>query len=561
VKKIAGAIALTAATLPLIGAPALALEPLDARAMGLAGHYSAYANSDVNGTLLNPALLGKQRGLFYIGPNLGAGMGLNTPLGTDLMSVQSNLSDVSSYLSYLVNYTTYAQGLLTGSSTAELPQAPGELPALLKSLNADGLGTELGLRTGAFGLRLPIPSFLGVRNPAPGNSKARDGGPAMGSLGLRSWVDADLNLNVSAPQVFSVLTQFPTLDQNLKESVSNLFQTFSGANSISPSSLQAPINHIRDTLKDPNGFGMFMANGAEDTGERSVNIKLTNKIYSTTALTLTQPVPMPSLPFFDKPRASIGAAYKVFNSLGQLSNDQNFLPKSASGSALPIGMPGSLELAANVNLNSKLSQLDEVLAQFATDPTKITDLKGKFEDMGKADFTKSITLDATSRVASAMGMGGDLGAQVDLNDQLSVGACLSNVAVFWPGTEVRQKATLGENNTASWTEVAAPQSINFTDTEPMALSLGAAYKLPMGFTVMGDFGQAFNGSGPSLRGGVEWSFFNLLYLRGGARVGGEAPMYGVGAGLNLMITKLDASLGLDPQFKAASVAVSWGVGF
>lgn len=150
------AIALTAATVPLWALPALASEPLDPRSLALGGRYSAYSDSDVNGTISNPALLQDQRGWFYLGPNLGFTIG-NNAVGV------GDVGSLVNYGQYMAQYFNYSRAV-TSDPNATVPTAV-PVPAAISAVAQNGLVLDLGLRTGLAGLKLPLPSLFGVKLP------------------------------------------------------------------------------------------------------------------------------------------------------------------------------------------------------------------------------------------------------------------------------------------------------------------------------------------------------------------------------------------------------------
>lgn len=623
-KKTALVLALTAATLPILSSPVMAIEPLDPRAMSMGGHYTAYPNSDVNGTLVNPALLQYQRGFFYLGPNLGFGVGNNA-----VSANPSELQSLVNYGQYIMEYFNYS----TSTTGGTVPTAVA-LPSALQTVKTEGLTVSMGLRTGLVGLKLPFPSILGVQLPAeplkPVTTKPkapvsktasasvlaeqglapyaaasgslasaslaasasavatatgsaftstkmpekpvslvkkpeppRTGGLAWGAMGVRGWLDGRLDLNVSSPVLFGAVTNFPTIDQALKTDIKALKDQLS-SNTLSISSTLEKVNQVRADLASENGFGAFVAKGNGDTGARSISFSETNRAYATVAGTLTQPIPFPTFPMFPKARATVGGSFKVFGAPGTVPGLN--IPTAAGSSQLAVGAPGKLITQANINISSQLAALDTALSSFSGDISKMSELGTKMSDFGNLDFQNALSLDVKSRSASNIGTGVDLGTVVDLSDELSLGASVQNALVVWPGTEANLTGKY-DGKAFSFTQTNASTNINFTDTEPMALCLGATYRLPGGFNLVGDFQNSFETDaagktyGPSLQAGLEWNIFNFLYARGGARIGGKDPIYGAGLGLNLFVTKVDLAVAVDPQFKSASLGASFGVGF
>jgi hypothetical protein len=551
VKKQLWAIALTAATLPILSLPAFAAEPLDPRALSLGGHYSAYANSDVNGTLSNPALLHEQRGWLYLGPNLGFGG------GTNLIGV-SDFQDTLSYASYLGNYFLGYSPSLSGNDPQPVPDAV-QMPASLKAAVNNKMTMDLGVRSGLIGFKMPLPSLLGVKaQGAKGKSQL-----AWGAFGARTWVDGGLDLSISSPELLGFVTNYPTLDQNLKGAVAGLV-TRLNSNQADPQALLDDVAKVRAELASDTGFKPFMKKDANDTGDRALTIAETNRAYATTAFSLSQPIPFPALPFFPKAKASLGGSFKLFVTGQPVSTSI----QQEGGGDFTIGPVGSLGVKTTINLADQLSGLDTALGAVSTDFTKMQGLSEQLSDFAKIDYAKAVSAQIKSRAANSVGSGVDLGAVVSLDDRLSVGATLVNPVVFWPGTESEFNGKF-DGSKFTPTSTGAGKAINFTDTEPMSLSLGAAYRLPFGFTAMADVRQSFEKDlftdsllyGPSLQGGLEWNLFNLLYARTGASFGGKSPMYGAGLGLNLFVTKLDLSGGVSQDLKSGTLALSTGFGF
>ncbi|MBO9541787.1 hypothetical protein J7643_14450 [bacterium] len=551
-KKQLWAIALTAATLPVMAAPSFAAEPLDPRALSLGGHYSAFANSDVNGTLSNPALLHEERGWLYLGPNLGLGGGTNVIGVTDFQ-------ETAAYAGYLGNYFFGYSPSLASNEPQPVPDAVA-MPAGLKAAVNDKLSIDLGLRSGLVGFKMPVPSLLGVRNTgANGKSQL-----AWGAVGARAWVDGGLDLSIASPELLGFVTNYPTLDQNLKTAVAGLVSRLN-SNEADPQAVLDDVAKVRAELTSENGFKPFMKKDANDTGDRALTITETNRAYATTAVSLSQPIPFPALPFFPKAKASVGGSFKLFVT-GQPI--QTSLQTSNGGGAFNIGPVGSLGAQTTVNLSEPLGGLDAALATISSDFSKMQDLSQQLSNFANIDYAKAVSTKLKARAADSMGSGIDLGAVVNLDERLAVGATLVNPVVFWPGSESEFNGKF-DGSQFSLTSVGDRKSINFTDTEPMALSIGAAYRLPLGFTAMADMRQSFERDlfsnqllyGPSLQGGLEWNIFNLLYARTGARFGGKNPIYGAGVGLNLFVTKLDLSGGVSQDFKSGTIALSTGFGF
>lgn len=551
-KKQLWAIALTAATLPVVSLPAFAAEPLDPRALSLGGHYSAFANSDVNGTLSNPALLHEQRGWLYLGPNMGLGAGTNLIGLTDFQ-------ETAAYAGYLGNYFFGYSPSLSSSDPQDVPTAV-PMPASLKAVVNDKLSIDLGLRSGLVGFKMPLPSLLGVRNATSGGKSQL----AWGALGARTWLDGGLDLAISSPELLGFVTNYPTLDQNLKTAVSGLVARLN-SNEANPQAVLDDVAKVRAELSSDTGFKPFMKKDANDTGDRALSITETNRAYATTAVSLSQPVPFPALPFFPKARASVGGSFKLFVTGQPVSTP---IQTSNGGAPFTVGPVGSVGVKTTVNLSEPLGGLDTALAAISSDFSKMQELSQQLSNFSNIDYAKAVSTQLKSRAANSVGSGVDLGAVVNLDDSLSVGATLVNPVVFWPGTESEFNGKFNGSQ-FTLTSSGADKAINFTDTEPMALSFGAAYRLPLGFTLMGDLRQSFERDlfssqllyGPSLQTGLEWNVFNLLYARTGARFGGRNPLYGAGLGLNLFVTKLDLSGGVSQDFKSGTIALSTGFGF
>lgn|GEM_PF-2030848 len=575
------AIALTAATVPLWALPALASEPLDPRSLALGGRYSAYSDSDVNGTISNPALLQDQRGWFYLGPNLGFTIG-NNAVGV------GDVGSLVNYGQYMAQYFNYSRAV-TSDPNATVPTAV-PVPAAISAVAQNGLVLDLGLRTGLAGLKLPLPSLFGVKLPpsesAPppkprtatkanpfaekGGSILKkpavpqDGGLAWGAMGVRVWGDGGVDLSLSAPTLFGFVTNFPTLDQTLKNDINDL-KTKLQDNSPDLTAITAQVRKIQGDIDGPNAFGALKAdpNNPSDNGDRPLTIGETNRAYGTTAITVTQPIPIPKLGWFPRARATVGGAFKLFAAPGTFN--PSFGAQGAANSTLPVGAPGTLTTTAKINLSAPLTTLDNALNAFSQDTTKVNQLQQQLSAFGNIDYSKAFTMAIQSKSANSLGSGFDFGAKIDLDDRLSVGASILNPIVIWPGTQTTLTGAYDGHN-FSFTQTAQ-QAINFTDTEPFELSVGAAYRLPLGFNLMADVAQSAardlngNGYGPSVQGGIEWDIFHFLYARAGIRLGGPNPVLGFGAGINLALARLDLGLGVDPKVKAVTGGVGLNVGF
>ena len=549
---------LVALSLPL-SAPAWALEPLDPMAMSLGGYYSSFANSDVNGTQLNPALVGQQRGWLFLGPNLGFALGTNA-LGV------GNAQEVGTYFSSLGTYLSAGQAASSdpGTLSDRLASFPS-YPAALDTINTSGLTLSVGLRTGLAGFKIPVPSFFGVTEPVEAPASKTGPAPrpklAWGGLGVRAWADAAADITMAAPDVFKAITNLPALDKQLTSDIGALQDTLN-SNSLSVGAVGEKISAIRATLNSEGGLGVFTKADAGGSTAKTISVSVANRAYATTAVSLSQPIPLP-VPGFPKARAMVGASGKLFLAPGSVQP----LGSSAQGFSPSIGSPGTLTVAGKVDLGDQFKALNGALDAFSGDLSKISDLQSQFSNFSNLDYSKVLALEWKTRAANQMGFGLDLGAQVLLTDTWSVGLAAYNPVVIWPGTESVQK--LGyTGGKFSLEPTGSTTTINFTDTEPFGLSLGTALQLPLGFSLMGDLRQDFVTNAvskafapPSLQAGLQWNIFNFLYARAGARIGGLNPMYGAGVGMNLFLTHLDLGVAVDPEFRAGQAGVSWGLGF
>ena len=549
---------LVALSLP-IATPALALEPLDPLAMSLGGYYTSFANSDVNGTQLNPALVGNQRGWLYLGPNLGFAIGTNA-LGV------GNAQEVVGYFQALGGYVSAGQNALAKPDDFQkaLDSVPA-YPAALDQINSQGLTLSLGVRTGLVGFKLPVPSFFGVTEPVEAPASKTGPAPrpqlAWGALGVRSWVDGAADITLAAPDVFKVVTNFPALDKQLTSDIGAL-QDVLNSNTLSVGAVGEKISAIRATLGSESGLGVFTKKNAEGSTAKSISLSVANRAYSTTAVTLSQPVALP-IPGFPKAKATVGASGKVFLGPGSVA-----APFGGGDAFKPqIGTPGTLSISGNVDLGPQFAALSSALDSFSGDLSKIAELQSQFSNFNNLDYSKILSLDWKTRAAGSVGFGLDLGANVALTDAWSVGLAAYNPLVIWPGTESTQRLGF-TNGSFQLQENGGTTSINFTDTEPFGLSLGTALQLPLGFTLVGDLRQDFTTnpiskqmSSPTLQAGLAWNIFNFLYARAGARLGGFNPMYGAGVGMNLFLTHVDLGVGVDPEFRQGQVGASWGIGF
>jgi hypothetical protein len=172
-----------------------------------------------------------------------------------------------------------------------------------------------------------------------------------------------------------------------------------------------------------------------------------------------------------------------------------------------------------------------------------------------------ITTEYTSYAAGAMGTGLDLGLSLAVNEALTVGGAVTNALVLWPGTKTVYTGGYDGTN-FRLNKQGGDEAINFTDTEPLGLQVGAAYVTPLpGLTVAADIQQSFDGFGPSLQLGAEENLFNLLALRLGGRFGGRYSFVGAGVGLNLWLTRIDLAGAIDTAGRGGNVAASWSLGF
>ncbi|MNK65368.1 hypothetical protein D3C87_846610 [compost metagenome] len=507
-----------ALSLPLAAMPAHAnvtSMSYDARALSLGGSFSAWGNQDINSPLGNPALLSRQRGTFFFGPNLGLSLG-NNAVGT------GEIQGLIDYGQYLTAYQAAAGG-------GEVP-ASVDFPNVLPS---DGLRLFAGTQVGLIGLKL-------------------------GNLGIRSYARGGVEAHVTAPEVFSVMRNFDTTDRTIASELQKLNANLS-SNSPDFNAAVVAVGNIKTHINSPEGFGPLMSQGADDTGERKVTLAINEQAYVTTGVTYAQPISnFGILPG----KLTAGATVKLFNGIGTMGMPGNTL-QTSNNQPVPLGVPGRVEMTTKLNIAQPLTDMNKALDEFGADPinnaSKLSEAADKFTKDMSADGRFST--EYTSYAAGAMGTGLDLGLTLAVNDALTVGGAVTNAVVLWPGTKT---VYTGGYNGSSFqlNQQGGTENINFTDTEPLGLQVGAAYATPIpGLTVAADLQQNFDGYGPSLQVGAEESLFNLLMLRAGGRFGGRYSFVGGGIGLNLWLTRVDLAAAVDTAGRGANVAASWSLGF
>ncbi len=506
-----------ALSLPLAALPAHANVTgmsYDARALSLGGSFSAWGNQDINSPLGNPALLSRQRGTLFIGPNLGLNLG-NNAVGT------AEIQGLISYGQYLSSYQAAASG--------------GEMPAAVPFPNVipdDGLRLFAGTQVGLVGLKI-------------------------GNLGIRSYARGGVEAHISAPEMFSVLRNFDTTDRNIAREIKSLNDNLS-SNSPDFNAAIATVGNIKQAITGKDGFGPLMKQNEADSGERKITLAVNEQAYVTTGVTYAQEIGNFGLPG----KLTAGATVKLFNGLGAMNLPGNTI-QTSNNQPIPLGVPGRLEMTTKLNVAQPLTDMNAALDQFAADP-----LQNASAFTAAADkFTKDmqapgrVSTEYTSYAAGAMGTGLDLGMTLAVNDALTVGGAVTNAVVVWPGTKT---VYTGGYNGSSFqlNQQGGSENINFTDTEPMGLQVGAAYATPIpGLMVAADIQQNFDGFGPSLQLGAEESLFNILMLRLGGRVGGRYSFVGGGVGLNLWLTRVDLAAAIDTAGRGGNVAASWSLGF
>lgn len=507
-----------ALSLPLAAMPAHAnvtSMSYDARALSLGGSFSAWGNQDINSPLGNPALLSYQRGTFFFGPNLGLNLG-NNAVGT------TEIQGLIDYGQYITAYQAAANG-------GEVP-TPVPFPNVLPE---DGLKLFAGTQVGLIGLKI-------------------------GNLGLRSYARAGVEGQISAPEIFTVMRNFDTTDRTIANELKQLNANLS-SNSPDFNAAVTAVGNIKAHINSPEGFGPLMSKGAGDSGERNVTVAVNEQAYVTTGVTYAQPI---SNFGFLPGKVTAGATVKLFNGIGTMGIPGDTF-KTANNQPVPLGVPGRIEMKTKMNIAQPLSDMNAALDEFGADPinnaSKLSDAADKFSKDMSADGRFST--EYTSYAAGAMGTGLDLGLTLAVNDALTVGGAVTNAVVLWPGTKSTYK---GGFNGSSFElqQDGGTENINFTDTEPLGLQVGAAYATPIpGLTVAADVQQSFDGYGPSLQVGAEENIFNFLMLRAGGRFGGRYSFVGGGVGLNLWLTRVDLAAAVDTAGRGANVAASWSLGF
>lgn len=509
-----------ALSLPLVAQPAHASATgmsYDARALSLGGAYSAYGNQDINSPLGNPALLSKQRGTFFLGPNFGFAIG-NNAVGTN------EIQGLLDYGQYLSAYQAYA----TDGGTMPTPVAfPNILPD-------DGLKLFGGTQIGLIGLKI-------------------------GNVGVRSYVKGGLEAHVSAPEIFTVMRNFDTTDRTIASELQQLNANLSSNAPDFDAAIKA-VSNIKGHLNSQEGFGPLMKDpaNASDAGERKVTVAINEQAYVTTGVTYAQPIPNFGLPG----KLTAGATLKMFNGIGTFNMPGETF-QTSNNQPVPLGVPGRIEMTTKLKVSEPLEKMNAVLDQFAADPiNNAAALSGTAEEFAAAMQNPNlITTEYTSYAAGSFGTGIDLGLTLAVNDALTVGGAITNAVVFWPGTKTVY--TGGYNGSGfQLQQQGSTETINFTDTEPLGLQVGAAYATPIpGLSVAADLQQTFDGYGPSLQIGAEENLFNLLALRAGGRFGGRYSFVGAGIGLNLWLTRVDLAAAVDTAGRGANVAASWSLGF
>lgn len=507
-----------ALSLPLAALPAHANVTgmsYDARALSLGGSFSAWGNQDINSPLGNPALLSLQRGTFFFGPNLGLNLG-NNAVGTN---------EIQGLLDYAQYISAYQAAAADGGTPPSAVPFPDVLPD-------DGLRLFAGTQVGLVGLKI-------------------------GNLGIRSYVRGGVEGVVSAPAVFAVLKNFDATDRNIASELEKLNANLS-SNSPDFNAVATTVGQIKDHLTGDSGFGPLMKQDANDSGERKVTVAVNEQAYMTTGVTYAQEIGNFGLPG----KLTAGATVKLFNGIGTMNFPGNTF-QTSDNRPVPLGVPGRLEITTKMNVAQPLADMNQALDDFAKNPTEnasaFSSAADKFsQDMKSPDSFKTMY---TSYAAGSMGTGLDLGLTLAVNDALTVGGAVTNALVFWPGTKSVYE---GGYNGSSFQLVqqGKTENINFTDTEPLGLQVGAALATPIpGLMVAADVQQNFDGYGPSLQVGAEENLFNLLALRVGGRFGGRYSFIGGGVGLNLWLTRVDLAAAFDPAGRSGNIAASWSLGF
>jgi hypothetical protein len=501
-----------ALSLPLAALPAHANVTgmsYDARALSLGGSFSAWGNQDINSPLGNPAMLSRQRGTFFIGPNLGLNLG-NNAVGT------SEIQGLLDYGQYLSEYQVYASG-------------EGAMPATVKFPDVfpkEGLSLFAGTQVGLIGFKF-------------------------GNVGVRSYARGGVEATVSAPEMFKVLQNFDATDRAIASELKALNANLS-SNSADFDAAVNTVKNIKNRITSAEGFGPLM----DKPGE--IEVAVNEQAYVTTGVTYAQEVPNFGLPG----KLTAGATLKLFNGIGNLGLPADAI-KTSDNSPVPLGVPGRLSMKTKMNLVQPLSDMSQALDTFAENPLANASALSEASDKFSANMKDPnlITTEYTSYAAGAMGTGLDLGLSLAVNEALTVGGAVTNALVLWPGTKTVYTGGYDGTN-FRLNKQGGDEAINFTDTEPLGLQVGAAYVTPLpGLTVAADIQQSFDGFGPSLQLGAEENLFNLLALRLGGRFGGRYSFVGAGVGLNLWLTRIDLAGAIDTAGRGGNVAASWSLGF
>jgi len=507
-----------ALSLPLAAMPAQAnvtSMSYDARALSLGGSFSAWGNQDINSPLGNPALLARQRGTFFFGPNLGLNLGNNSVGTTEIQG--------------LINYGQYLSAYQAAAGGGEVP-APVDFPNVFPD---DGLRLFAGTQVGLIGLKL-------------------------GNLGIRSYARGGVEAHVTAPEIFSVMRNFDKTDRNIAGEIQKLNDNLS-SNSPDFNAAVVAATNIKAHINSADGFGPLLRdpNNPNDTGERNVTVAVNEQAYVTTGVTYAQQISnFGVLPG----KLTAGATVKLFNGIGSMGLPGGMLT-TANNQPVPLGVPGRLEMTTKMKIADPLDSMNKAIDEFAADPINNASAFSAAAEQFKGSMNNVITTEYTSYAAGSMGTGLDLGLSLAVNDALTVGGAVTNAVVLWPGTKTVYSGGF-DGSKFQLNQQGGTENINFTDTEPLGLQVGAAYATPIpGLTVAADLQQNFDGFGPSLQVGAEESLFNLLMLRLGGRVGGRYSFVGGGVGLNLWLTRVDLAAAVDTAGRGANVAASWSLGF
>ncbi|MGE5707642.1 MAG: hypothetical protein ACM3YO_04845 [Bacteroidota bacterium] len=500
----------------VFAAPAWASTPLDARSLGMGSAFTAVAD-DANAPWWNPAGLSQVNGFFYLPTQFGIRLG-NNAIGL------SSMNSITETMNYWQNYQ---------KDPLSVSANPPKLPDFLSNGNMRFFGdTAVNLLGLSFGVKTPLgKTNLGLSVQAKGSAAGSfEAADFFGSLG-------------------SAYDSMNTTDQKIATRVNNI-KSMLDSNSVSISTLTDEANGIIADLD--SGVGKLFS---DETKQADITAKVGG--YLTTMVSAAHQVGIPlPLPILNKSKVSVGANLKLFTA--PLSSTGQTLP--INGVNEPVGLPETIRLTARSNFGPAYQNLKNQVQTFTstTDPSKFSEFSSAAQSL-----TKDIPLSGelvTTR-AEASGIGCDLGAMAQVDDRLTVGATLVNPLVIWQATETTRKVKY-DSSTKQFSPDGDPVSrlVNYRDTEPAALRVGASYRTLMNLRVAADLEKELTETPVALRVGGEWGL-GPVALRFGTQVGGESPLVTGGLGFNLWAAKLSLGGGVNPNLQSAAAALSGLISF